>query len=287
MNLKNWKFGNLSAPAMGKLFALSLALIWAVGCGIPEDKHNAVLKDLENTKIELANSQQSEEDLSSEIEDLNARISELEAVEKDLSAKLEEAQGTLQMYESKHGTMEERLKATKDELEELREARAQTKERLAQFRDIANKFASMVEAGKLSVKIRDGKMVVELTSNVLFDTGSTRVKEEGINALTELSDVLKQIEKREFLVAGHTDNVGKQESNWTLSTERAVEVVKYLQAAGVDPTKLAAAGYGQFAPVASNETDEGKSLNRRIEIIMMPNLDELPTIPEDIVDDNS
>lgn len=281
----------MNLRTMSKVLALSLAMVWAVGCGIPEETHNAVLKDLEDTKVELANTRQeasaTEERLQGEIADLSKKIAELEKTRDDLNNQLEEARGTLQMYESQHGSLEERLKATKAELEELREARAQTRKRLERFRDIANKFASMVESGKLSVKIRDGKMVIELTSNVLFDTGKTEIKAEGKAALTELGEVLKQIQNREFLVAGHTDDVGREAANWTLSTARAVEVVKFLQENGVDPTKLAAAGYGQFAPVASNDTPEGKALNRRIEVIMMPNLDELPSIPKDLLDDKS
>lgn len=273
-----------------KVLVIGLLLIWAVGCGVPEEKHNAVVKDLENTKVELAETQQqaqaTQQKLNADIEALNTRIAELEKQKKGLENDLEEAHGTLQMYESEHGSLEERLKSTKGELDELRKARAETRKRLARFREIANKFASMVESGKLSVKIRDGKMVLELTSNVLFDSGSTKIKEDGQAALTELANVLQQIKKREFLVAGHTDNVGQEDANWVLSTNRAVSVVKYLQSAGVKPTRLAAAGYGEYAPVESNETDEGRAQNRRIEVIMMPNLEELPTIPKDVLKDS-
>jgi chemotaxis protein MotB len=270
------------------VIALALSLLLVMGCGIPEDKHNAVKKDLENTKIALANTQQekeaTEKKLRAEIASLESRIEALEATQKDLEGHLEDAQGTLEMYESKHGTLEERLKASKVELEELRAQRAKAEKRLAQFREIANKFANMVESGKLSVKIRDGKMVIELASNILFDSGSTRIKDDGQTALQELGGVLQQIKKRDFLVAGHTDDVGKAATNWKLSTERAVEVVQFLEESGVDPTNLAAAGYGEYDPVASNDNDEGKALNRRIEIIMMPNLEELPNIPKDVIE---
>lgn len=279
-----------SKVGVTKASLLGLSLVWAVGCGVPEDKHNALVKDFENTKIELAETQQraqaTEDDLNSQIAVLNAKIAELEKKQAGLEDELEEANGNLQMYESKHGSLEERLKSTKGELEELRKAREKTRKQLAQFRDIANKFASMVESGKLSVKIRDGKMVIELTSNVLFDSGSTKIKEEGQASLTELGAVLQQIENREFLIAGHTDDVGQEAANWVLSTNRAVEVVKFLQSSGVDPTRLAAAGYGEYAPIESNDTPEGKAQNRRIEVIMMPNLEELPTIPKDILEDS-
>lgn len=277
----------MSRHTLAKLLAVGLPLMFMVGCGVPEEKHNAVVKDLENCKVELSETQKAKMDAEKKYEDqiatLESKISDLEKNKKDLQAKLEEAKGTLEMYESEHGSLEERLKATKSELAELRKARAQTEERLERFRAIANKFASMVQSGKLKVKIRDGKMVIELANNILFDSGSTRIKDDGQAALQELAGVLQQIKKRDFLVAGHTDDVGKAEANWELSTKRAVEVVQFLQDNGVDPTKLAAAGYGEYDPVASNETKEGKALNRRIEIIMMPNLEELPSIPKDIV----
>jgi chemotaxis protein MotB len=278
----------MNRHALTKLIALALPMALILGCGIPEEKHNAVKKDLENTKIALANTQQekqkAEEKMQAEIAELEGKINNLESTRENLKAQLAEAQGTLEMYESKHGTLEERLEASKVELEELRTQRAKAEQRLKQFREIANKFANMVESGKLSVKIRDGKMVIELASNILFDSGSTKIKDDGQAALQELGGVLQQIDKRDFLVAGHTDDVGKASANWQLSTERAVEVVQFLEGSGVEPTNLAAAGYGEYDPVASNETDEGKALNRRIEIIMMPNLEELPNIPKDVIE---
>ncbi len=277
----------MSRHAFAKLLAVGLPILFMVGCGVPKEKYRATVKDLENTKMELAKTQQAkkeeEQKLQDQIKTLNNKIADLQKEKKGLQAKLDESKGTLQMYESEHGTLEDRLKATKSELAELRKARAKAEARLKRFREIANKFASMVQSGKLKVKIRDGKMVIELANNILFDSGSTRIKKDGQAALKELAGVLQQIKKRDFLVAGHTDNVGKAEANWQLSTARAVNVVEFLQDAGVDPTKLAAAGYGEYDPVASNDTKDGRALNRRIEIIMMPNLEELPSIPKDVV----
>ena len=282
----------MSRHLLSKALSVSLPLLFLIGCGIPKEKHNAVVKDLENCKIELAETQQakakSEKELQAQITGLEEQIAGLEKAKASLEQQLEDAKGTLAMYESKTGGLEEALQATKDELEELRKARAKTEKRLERYRQIASKLANMVESGKLSVKIRDGKMVIELANNILFDSGSTRIKDDGQKALGELAAVLQQIKKRDFLVAGHTDNVpissGRFDSNWELSTARAVEVVQFLQESGVKPTNLAAAGYGEFDPVASNEEDEGRALNRRIEIIMMPNLEELPNIPKDVIE---
>lgn len=267
-----------------------LAASLLVGCGIPKKDHEAVVKQLEECKVELADTQKlkadSEEALQAEISKLNNQIADLEKAQAALQDQLDTANAELSMFQSKTGGLEDALKATKGELEELRNQRKQAEARLRQYRELAKRLASMVQSGKLKVKVRNGKMVIELANNILFESGKTEIKEEGQAALTELAAVLQSIANRAFLVTGHTDNVpisaSKYKSNWELSTARAVNVVQYLQDAGVSPKNLAAAGYGEHDPVAPNETDEGKALNRRIEIVLMPNLDELPALPEDL-----
>jgi chemotaxis protein MotB len=100
----------------------------------------------------------------------------------------------------------------------------------------------------------------------------------------QVARVLATIPGRAFQVAGHTDNVpidsARFPSNWELSTARAVEVVKLLVSQGVGPKTLSAAGYGEFDPVASNDAPDGRAKNRRIEITLQPNLDELVVAPQ-------
>ncbi len=275
---------------MKKFIFTALAAGLLVGCGVPKKDHEAVVAELEATKVELADTQkqaaETEEALNGEIAQLNNRIAELEKAQAELQDQLDGANAELSMFQSKTGGLEKALKATKGELDELRAQRKAAEARLRQYRQLAKRLASMVESGQLKVKVRNGKMVIELANNILFESGKTEVKEQGREALTQLASVLQTIKDRNFLVTGHTDNVpikaSSYKSNWELSTARAVNVVQYLQDAGVNPGKLAAAGYGEHDPVATNETDEGKALNRRIEIILMPNLDELPALPEDL-----
>jgi chemotaxis protein MotB len=125
-------------------------------------------------------------------------------------------------------------------------------------------------------------MVVELPDNVLFDSGDAELKDTGETTLGEVAQVLRTIEGRQFQVAGHTDSVPIRSrrfpSNWHLSTARAVTVASYLMQQGIAPDHISAAGYADTQPVESNETDEGRSRNRRIEIQLVPNLDELPDL---------
>ena len=141
----------------------------------------------------------------------------------------------------------------------------------------------MAEAGKLRVVLRGGQMLLELPNDVLFDSGKTALKDLGRTTLAEVAHVLKSMPDRKFTVAGHTDDVkiqsAKFPSNWELSTARAVEVVKLLIADGMSPKTLAAAGFGEFAPVAANESPDDRAKNRRCEIILEPNLEEFIKVP--------
>jgi chemotaxis protein MotB len=140
----------------------------------------------------------------------------------------------------------------------------------------------MIDAGQLKVVIRDGRMLIALPNDVLFDSGKTNIKSDGQTALARVAQVLATIPDRKFLVAGNTDNVpihiSHFPSNWELSTARAVEVTKFLVANGMKPEVLAAAGYGEFAPVGPNDTPDHRAQNRRIEIVLQPNLADLPPL---------
>jgi len=145
-----------------------------------------------------------------------------------------------------------------------------------------DKFKKMVDAGKLRVRIVRNRMVVELSENILFDSGKADLKGEGKSALEEVATVLATISGREFQVTGHTDNIPIKSprfpSNWELSTARAVTVTRFLADNGVPADRVSAAGYADTQAVASNDTPEGRQQNRRIEIVLMPNLEELPDL---------
>jgi chemotaxis protein MotB len=182
------------------------------------------------------------------------------------------------------GTLSKALEDAKTRLEELRRAQAAAEERAQLFQQFVLKFKKLIDAGQLKVATRAGRLVIQLSNDVLFDSGQTVIKPAGKEALTQVAKVLATVRGRAFQVAGHTDNVPIQTarfpSNWELSTARAVEVVKLLLAQGVAPQALSAAGYGEFDPIASNDSPDGKAKNRRIEITLQPNLDELVAAPQ-------
>lgn len=177
------------------------------------------------------------------------------------------------------------LKLSQAELEELRAQRAETEKRLESFRALTEKFRQMIDSGKLQVTLRHGRMVVKLPASVLFASGSAEISKEGLTALNEVAQVLKQMPDRRFMIAGHTDNVpvvppSPFKNNLQLSTARAEAVTEQLIADGMNPAHLSAAGYSEYEPIRENRSESGRQENRRIEIVLLPNLSELPPMPE-------
>jgi chemotaxis protein MotB len=185
---------------------------------------------------------------------------------------------------SEKGQLAQVLADAKARLEELRKQKAAAEARAATFRNLVARLKSMIDAGQLKVVIRDGRMLIVLPNDVLFDSGKTNIKTDGQTALAQVAKVLATIPDRNFLVAGDTDDVpihtARFPSNWELSTARAVEVTKFLIANGMRPQVLAAAGYGEFDPVVANDSPEHRAQNRRIEIVLQPNLADLPSLGE-------
>ena len=140
----------------------------------------------------------------------------------------------------------------------------------------------MIDAGELSVGLREGRMVLQLSNDVLFDSGKSTLKPAGKTALESIATVLKGV-PRKFQISGHTDDepikLSPYASNWQLSNARALVVVEYLLSRGMKGQALSAAGYGEFDPVASNGNPEGRAKNRRIEITLQPEIQEFVVVP--------
>ncbi len=245
------------------------------------DQLNASIEDLQARAAERDKALASEQGSARELRaKLDGAIAENEQLRKEL-ARLGTNADTLL---AEKGSLASALSNAKARLEELRRAQAAADARAALFKQLALKFQKMIDAGELKVALRNGRMVLELPNDVLFDTGQTAIKPAGKQALTKIAAVLRTISDRHFQVAGDTDNVPidtpQFPSNWELSTGRAVQVVHFLLGQGMRPDLLSAAGYGEFDPVASNEAAEGRARNRRIEITLQPNIDELVSVPK-------
>ena len=135
--------------------------------------------------------------------------------------------------------------------------------------------APTVEGGKLRTTVRNGFLVIEMQSDILFDTGKSEVKPAAKPVLADLAGALKEMPDRRFQVAGHTDDRGPAALNWKLSVDRALAVVEELVADGVAPQTLSAGGYGPYVPLHANDNDQNRTRNRRVEFLLLPDLSEL------------
>jgi chemotaxis protein MotB len=191
------------------------------------------------------------------------------------------------------------LTATKDELATLRAQKDESDKRMAAIEDIRKQFAKMIDTGQLRVTARRGALVISLPSEVLFPTGSADLSKQGEYAVVEVGAVLKKLPERRFLVVGHTDNQDfvkpkdgagnacAAQDNWQLSTARALSVTKILVTAGMDAKSLVPAGVGANDPIADNASAAGRQKNRRIEIALLPAVNELPQLPSTLPEETA
>src|SRR5882672_609371 len=285
---------------------LLLPVVLALSC-VPHDRYNAALKDAKDAhtsadrlaadlaaaKAEVARLNEALKQAQDAVDQRDRSLAEGQVSAHDLQTKLDDSTAQNEQLRielerlgknadallAEKGTLASALAEAKARLEELRKAQAAADARAALFRQLALRFQKMIDSGQLKIKLRDGRMVIELANDVLFDSGQTVVKPEGQKAIGQVASVLRTIAGRRFQVAGHTDNVAittaRFRSNWDLSTARAVEVVRILIAQGLKPELVSAAGYGEFDPIAPNDTPQSRAKNRRIEITLQPNIDEL------------
>lgn len=269
-----------------------LALIASVTLGgtacVSEGKYDEAVRSADVAHAELAKTKQ-EMQRHDKIADqgraeMQKQIDDATAVYDELTRQLERVGQDAQSLLAVNGSLKDSLESSKKRLEELRRAQAAAEARATLYRELALRFKSMIDSGDLAISLRDGRMVLLLSNDVLFDSGRSELKPDGKRALSQIAAVLATIPGRHFQIAGHTDNepirLSPYKSNWDLSTARALEVTSFLVSKGVDPQALSAAGYGEFDPIDTNDTSRGKSHNRRTEITLQPNIDELVAIPD-------
>lgn len=148
---------------------------------------------------------------------------------------------------------------------------------LDSYKDIYNTVTQFVDENSLGdfVTIREGDrgIIIEFRDRILFDTGEANIKDEGIPALMKISELIRNM-KNPIVIEGHTDNVpihtGEFPSNWALSSARAMKVLTYLtDNRGLDPSRFSTAAYGEYSPIASNDTPDGRAQNRRVNILIV------------------
>lgn len=240
------------------------------------------------------------DDLAARSEQLNGELAAAHSQITDLDQKRASdsavAQGEIAKLQQQAASMEAEAAQIAKEREQLRQEQARLAARLEQERsakeakeqeikrltrtqeELSKSLQEEISKGNITIQqIRD-RLTINLVDQVLFDSGQAEVKPAGQKVLKQVSDLLKTVTDKQIRIEGHTDNVpisaklrSRYRTNWELSTARATSVVRYLiDQDGMDPRNLSAVGYADTHPVASNDTEEGRSANRRIEIVLYP-----------------
>ena len=204
------------------------------------------------------------------------------AKNRELLAQLEAKEKALAAEKANLNKLSADLKDRSDRVNELESLIAAKEAAMKKLKETLSKSLKAFEGKGLTVHQKDGKVYVSVENKLLFESGSWAVGPEGKKAVVAVGKVLGDNPDISILIEGHTDNdkfggaVGQIENNWDLSTKRATAIVNILaENKAVKKDNLTAAGRGEYAPLMSNDTPEGKAKNRRIEIILTPKLDEI------------
>lgn len=265
----NWR----RAVALG-LTTLSIGML--AGCGHSEEEWQAKLRENQSLQNQL-NAEKSAHkkalddlnDAQTQVEQLRAQLKKAGVDLSNLNADLAEQRAAL-----------EKLRRDKEQLDEIRK----------RFDLLRSKLEALTKLG-LNVTVRKNRMMIQLPGDVLFDSGRVDLKAEGKDILLKVAEVIRadpQLNARNFQVAGHTDNKafsgGPYKDNWGLSVMRAREVLTFLvgnkddakhPGGGLPPDHWSACGYGDTDPAVANDTPEDMQKNRRVELVVLPNVEEM------------
>lgn len=288
------KLRTILLPSAAAILALS------AGC-VSRSKYETLEARLKTTEEDLAKRNKAIEELSVSLKSESAKSTDLSQKATALEAKAGTLEQKASSLEQKASSLEKTVTAvSKDKsilegsltqvqsdndklrtaLAEMEKNKAETEKRVAEYQDLLVKFKTLIDAGKLNVRMVDGRMVVALNSDLLFRSGSSSLTTDGQKAVQEVAALLQAIPDKKFQIEGHTDNVaisgGKFASNWELAAARAISVLKKMVEAGMPDTRISAASYGEAKPARPNDTKEGRAANRRVEIVVVPDLSKLP-----------
>jgi chemotaxis protein MotB len=286
---------------------IAILPLFLLSACVSSGKHEATLAEMDTMRQSLGSAQeeidrnqqqieQTEKELDTARmqnamaqEEINQNQQQIKNTEQELKSARKQvvtATNELMILESRKQDLQEELSESQAQMATLSSIENETNRRNQIYEKFVDRLKTMIDGGQLTVSIEQGRIVINLPNNVLFKSGSANLNPEGEEALAQIASVLSQFSDRRFQIEGHTDNKpiksARFPSNWELSTSRALTVIHLLTDMDVVPENISAAGFGEYRPRADNETEEGRQLNRRIEIVMLPNLDilsnELPKL---------
>lgn len=251
-------------------FSLLMLAIFCSGCLVAESKYltkvdeaDTLAKQASALAEENASLKQQIASLSGQRQDLLIQTGNLSKSEADNRQKIAE--------------LEAENAKLKDNLSQLTKKTQEVEKASNTYKELLQEMKGEIAKGEVTITELKGKLTMDVVDKILFASGEAKVKKEGLDVLSRLVEILKNLKDKNIRVEGHTDNIkitsrlAKQfPTNWELSSARALNVTKYLQEQGIDPKILSATAFGEYQPIGDNETPEGRAKNRRIAIILLP-----------------
>ncbi len=209
----------------------------------------------------------------------------LDSLDQDFEAlvtTVQHSKADMDAVRAQRKALADQLTDAKRAIEEARAEEEKTQARADAYRAMLAKLSELIGHGELDARVVGNRMLLQLPESVLFQSNDARVTRSGKALLDRVAEVLKSVSTRQFQIAGHSDGLpiryGEYRSNWHLSAARALNVALYLIERGVPKERLSAAAHADTEPIASEDTAAGRMKNRRIEIVLLPNLEELPDL---------
>lgn len=254
-----------------------VAMLSLVGC-VSKSQYLKQVSETDKTKAQVAT-------LLQQVASSNSSLEAAKAENAKLLSTLDAKKGELNQRVSDLSRENQDLARQMRETEQAKQAEIDKLK--GTYEQLVGQLQSEITSGQIQITQLAGRLSVNMVDKILFNSGEASLKPAGEKVLQQVGTALKNIQDKAIRVEGHTDNVPISSSlrdrfptNWELSTARATSVVRYLQEkVGIPAERLIAAGYGEFHPIASNSTPEGKAQNRRIEVTLVSVEPVTPPVP--------
>jgi len=251
-------------------FNIFMMAVLCSGCMVAESKYLTKVNEAETTAKELDATSKQLTALTEENASFKKEIADLTGQRDNLSTSVSENRKKIADLEAENTKLKENLAQLKKKSQEV-EASSNT------YKNLLKEMKAEIAKGEITITELKGKLTMDVVDKILFASGEAKVKKEGLEVLKRVVDILKNIKDKNIRIEGHTDNVQITShlakiypTNWELSAARALNVTKYLQEQGIDPKIISATAFGEYQPLADNDTPEGRAKNRRIAIILLP-----------------
>ena len=242
------------------------------GCMVAESKYLEKVNEADALSKQLAASTDDNASLKKQIAKVTGDRDELNKVLQSRTDDLSK-----DISRQKIADLEAENTKLKENLADLKQKSQEVEKESNTYKDLLQEMKGEISQGQITITELKGKLTMDVVDKILFDSGESKVKKEGLDVLKRVVDILKNVKDKNIRIEGHTDNVqiaGKlakiYPTNWELSAARAINVAKYLQQQGIDPKILSSTAFGEYQPLADNDTPEGRAKNRRIAIILLP-----------------